>query len=67
MRSAQDMLAFEGRVRFFSPREILNLLGFPASFAFPSALPRRQQSAAEEWIEFFIRNYKIASPDSEIA
>ena len=33
-----NMLAFEGKVRFFSPREILNLLGFPAGFGFPASI-----------------------------
>jgi site-specific DNA-cytosine methylase len=31
------------RLRYFSPREVANLLGFPASFEFPPAITRKQQ------------------------
>jgi len=31
-----DLLAFEGRIRMFSPREILNFFGFPPDFSLPS-------------------------------
>lgn len=34
---------YEGRLRYFSPRELLNLFGFDAQFSFPASCPRKKQ------------------------
>ena len=37
------MKAYVGRVRCFSPRELLLLFGFPKKFSFPSGLARKHR------------------------
>mmetsp|Transcript_27208 Transcript_27208/g.35672 ORF Transcript_27208/g.35672 Transcript_27208/m.35672 type:complete len:382 (-) Transcript_27208:9-1154(-) len=36
-----NMLKYSGKLRFFSPKELLNLFGFPSSFAFPVKLSQK--------------------------
>lgn len=36
------LVSDSGDLRYFSPREIANLMGFPAEFNFPAAITRRQ-------------------------
>ena len=38
-----DMAAYHGRLRLFSPAELLSLFGFPTWFGFPALLSLRQQ------------------------
>lgn len=38
-----DMLQYSGRLRRFTPREILAIFGFPPSFSFPEDLPLEHQ------------------------
>lgn len=42
-RCGSYLKTFDGKIRFFTPREILNLLGFSKSFQFPPSLPIRRQ------------------------
>ncbi|EKX46394.1 hypothetical protein GUITHDRAFT_107597 [Guillardia theta CCMP2712] len=39
----EDMTRHIGRIRLFSPREILNLMGFPKGFKFPEGLTLRHK------------------------
>ena len=42
-KSAGNMLGHAGRIRHFSPRELLNLFGFPASFVLPADLTLKKK------------------------
>uniref|UniRef100_A0A7S3PQ93 DNA (cytosine-5-)-methyltransferase n=1 Tax=Aplanochytrium stocchinoi TaxID=215587 RepID=A0A7S3PQ93_9STRA len=41
-----DLNHLKNKVRFFAPRELLNIFGFRSSFNFPSNIPLRQQYKA---------------------
>jgi tRNA (cytosine38-C5)-methyltransferase len=38
----EGMGIYSGKIRFFSPKEVLNVMGFPQDFAFPPELSLRQ-------------------------
>ena len=38
-----DMVLHAGQIRMFSPREILNFLGFPVAFEFPAGVGMKAQ------------------------
>ena len=38
-----DMTIYSGKIRFFSPKEVVNILGFPTGFEFPPLSCRKEK------------------------